>query len=271
MNPFVRILRPLNCVMSALAVLLVGVIAVGAGIIGHLLNLALGMATVFLISAGGNVINDYYDREVDKINHPNRPIPAGEISASTAVVYSAALFGAGILFSYFISTCTLLIASYAVFLLLLYESSLKQEGFAGNVAVSILVGMLFVFGGVIFGKLALMVLFALMAFFTNLAREIIKDIEDMSGDINRKTLPKKIGSLKSSKLALTFLILGIALSPLPVLLFSFSLYYLAAVMVSNGIFIYAGVIQFKDPHRGQKYIKYGMLAGLVAYLIGGLT
>jgi geranylgeranylglycerol-phosphate geranylgeranyltransferase len=270
-NPYVRILRPGNCTMSALAVLLVGLISKGLEVFAQFSTLLLGMLTVFLITAGGNVINDYYDRETDKINHPDRPIPSGEISPSIAVVYASLLFSGGILASYFISTCALLIASYAVFLLLLYESSLKYEGFVGNVAVSILVGMLFVFGGAVFGNLSLMTVFALMAFFANLGREIMKDIEDMVGDINRRTLPKKIGRRYAGMVAFSSILISVLLSPIPYLFFSFSLYYLALVLISDGIFIYAAIIQFKDPHQGQKYAKYGMLAGLVAYLIGGLT
>ncbi len=271
MNPYLRILRPLNCVMASLAVLLVGIVSMGLDVFFHPIELLLGMLTVFLITSGGNVINDYYDREVDRINHPERPIPSGEISPRNAVLYASALFFLGILASYFISTCALLIASYAVFVLLLYESSLKYEGFVGNIAVSILVGMLFVFGGAIFGRLPLMTVFALMAFFSNLGREVMKDIEDMVGDINRRTLPKRIGKRNAALVAFSSVLISILLSPIPYLYFSFSIHYLLAVLVSDGIFIYAALIQFQDPHRGQKYAKLGMLLGLVAYLIGGLT
>ncbi len=271
MNPYLKILRPMNCIMSSIAVLLVGLIASGVDSIFQWKELLFGMLTVFLVTAGGNVINDYYDREVDKINHPERPIPSGKISPRTAVIYSGILFLLAIFTSYLISTCALLIASYAIFVLLLYESSLKYEGFVGNISVSILVGMLFVFGGAIFGKLPLMAVFATMAFFANLGREVIKDIEDMTGDINRRTLPKRIGKEKAGMVAFSSLIVGVALSPTPYLYFSFSIYYLLSVLVSDGIFIYAALIQFKDPHKGQKYVKYGMLMGLLSYLIGGLT
>jgi len=257
--------------MSMVAVFLVGVISLGYDVFSLLYALLLGMLTVFFITAAGNAVNDYYDREVDTINHPERPIPAGEVTPQSAVIYAALLFAGGIITSYFISTCALLIASYAVFILLLYESSLKYEGLEGNVAVSILVGMLFVYGGAIFGKLPLMSIFALMAFLANLGREIIKDIEDMSGDINRRTLPKRVGREKASLIAMLSIFLSVALSPIPYLFFGFSIYYILTVLISDGIFIYASLIQFKEPHAGQKYVKYGMLAGLMAYLVGGLT
>ncbi len=271
MNPYLKIMRPVNCVMAAIAILLVGLISSGLNSIFNWEPLVFGILTVFLVTAGGNIINDYYDRDVDKINHPERPIPAGQITPQIAVIYAAILFALAIGISYLISMCALFIASYAIFVLLLYESSLKYEGFVGNIAVSILVGMLFVFGGAIFGNIPLMSIFALMAFFANLGREIIKDIEDMVGDINRRTLPKRIGKDKAAMVSLSSIFIAILLSPIPCLCFSFSIYYLLSVLVSDGIFIYASFIQFKDPHKGQKYVKYGMLMGLLSYLIGGLT
>ncbi len=271
MNPYLRIIRPLNCIMGSIAVLLVGLIAIGLNIVNYFLHLFFGMLVVFLITAAGNVINDYFDRESDLINHPYRPIPAGEIKPRTALIYSAVLFAMGIIIAYPINLCSFLISIFAVFLLLLYENSLKNEGFVGNVTISILVGMIFIFGGAIFGDMPLMLLLSLMAFFSNLGREVMKDVEDMAGDINRKTLPKKIGKKKSQIIAAVFIYVAISLSPLPYILFSFSIYYLIVVAIADAIFIYATLIQFKNEHLGQRWVKNGMLVGLISYLIGGLT
>ncbi len=257
--------------MGSIAVFLTGLIAQGLNISNFLISLSLGMLVVFLITAAGNVINDYFDRESDLINHPERPIPAGEIRPKNALIYSVTLFVVGVILAFPINLCSFIVAILAVALLLLYENSLKNEGFAGNITISILVGMIFLFGGTIFGQLSLMSLLALMAFFSNLGREIIKDVEDMVGDINRKTLPKKIGRRKALLMAMIFIYISIALSPLPYTLFSFSVFYLYAVIFADAIFIYATIIQFKDVHMAQRWIKYGMITGLIAYLIGGLT
>ncbi len=271
MNPYLRIIRLLNCVMSSLAIILVGIVIEGFDIIALWLPTLLGILVVFFVTGGGNVINDYYDREVDLINHPERPIPSGEIVPKNALIYSSILFFLALIFAFFINICSLLIASYAIILLLLYESSLKKEGFVGNITISILVGMLFIFGGAIYGDFPLLIIFALMAFFANLGREVIKDIEDVSGDIDRKTLPKRIGKRKSGILASIFFYIAISLSPLPYFLFSFSIYYLIVVAISDIIFIYSSIIQFKDPEKGEKNAKIAMLVGLISYLVGGLT
>ncbi len=270
-NPYLKIIRPFNCVMGALAVVLVAIIVNGLNLIDYSQEVILGMAVVFLSMAGGNVLNDYYDRDVDLINHPNRPIPSGEISPKNAVVYGTVLFSIALFLALLINPCALAIAAYAQIIMLLYESSLKKEGFVGNVAISILVGMIFIFGGAIIGNIQKVIIFAFMAGLANLGREIVKDVEDICGDLDRKTLPKKIGKKRAGIVASIFFISAVALSPLPYLLLGFSIWYLLTVMISDAIFIYTSIIHFKNPSLGQKYAKLAMLAGLGAYLVGGLT
>ncbi len=271
MNPYLRLLRPINCVMGALAVILAGIIVRGYGFVNYPLPTLFGVLTVFFALGGGNVLNDYFDREIDLINHPDRPIPAGKVSPHTALFYGLSLFVLALALAVFINLLALFITIIAEVMMLLYEIYLKRMGLAGNVTISFLVGLLFVFGGAIYGNIALTSIFALMAFSSNLGREIVKDIEDMEGDINRVTLPKKIGRRWASVSALFFFILAISFSPFPYLLLQFGIYYLAVVLISDAIFIYAAIIQFKNPSKGQRYAKLAMIVGLIAYLVGGLT
>ncbi len=257
--------------MSSLAVVLVGVIIQGYEIGNYWLATLLGSAVVFLVTAGGNALNDYFDREVDLINHPERPIPSGEITPRKAIFFGTLLFLLGIIISGLINLLTFIIAVLATALLLLYERNLKKLGFVGNVTVSALVGLLFIFGGAIYGKIPLVSVFAMMAFSSNLGREIVKDIEDMGGDVDRKTLPMKIGKKNAGITATIFFLIAVALSPLPYLFGYFDMYYLLAVTISDIIFIYSSIIHFKDPHRGQKSAKAAMALGLLAYLVGALA
>ncbi len=257
--------------MGTLAIILVGIIVRGYGIVNYPLPTLFGVLTVFFALGGGNVLNDYFDREIDIINHPNRPIPAGDVPPRNALFYGLSLFVLALLFVIFINFIAFLIAIIAEVMMLLYEIYLKRMGFAGNVTISFLVGLLFIFGGAIYGNIALTSIFALMAFSSNLGREIVKDIEDMEGDLNRVTLPKKIGRRWASVSALFFFLLAISFSPLPYLLLHFGIYYLIVVLISDAIFIYAAVIQFESPSKGQRYAKLAMIVGLIAYLVGGLT
>ena len=270
-NPYIRLLRPINCVMGALAVILVGIIVKGYGIVNYPFPTLFGVLTVFFALGGGNVLNDYFDREIDLINHPERPIPAKKISPHSALFYGISLFIFGLIFAIFINPLALMIAVIAEAMMLLYEIYLKRMGFAGNVTISFLVGLLFIFGGALYGNIPLTSIFALMAFSSNLGREIVKDIEDMEGDINRVTLPKKMGRKWAAVAALFFFLLAISLSPLPYYLLNFGIFYLFVVLVSDAIFIYAAIMQFKNPSKGQRYAKLAMIVGLIAYLVGGLT
>ncbi len=273
MNPYLKLMRPINCVMASIAIIMVGIIVKGYALADYWIQIILGMLVVFFAVAGGNALNDYYDREVDLINHPNRPIPSGKIKPKNALIFGISMFILALIFSSLINWITLTIAVIAELAMYLYESNLKNKGLSGNSTISILVALIFIFGAAIFGEEAVIriTIFALMAFSSNMGREIVKDIEDMEGDINRITLPKKAGKKTAGAIAFIFFILAVSLSPLPYICMGFSVYYLLTVLISDAIFIYAGLIQFKNPRRGQKYAKLAMIVGLIAYMVGGLT
>src|SRR5947209_3068073 len=95
-----RLMRPLNALMSAVAVPVGAVVAVGlAGVASRVASIAFGALAVFLFTGAGNALNDVFDRDVDRVNHPNRPIPAGEVSPGRAFDFALALFLAAVVAS----------------------------------------------------------------------------------------------------------------------------------------------------------------------------
>jgi len=270
-NPYIRLMRPVNCVMASLSIPLIAIMIGGIDYLTSWVKILLGMLVVLFSVGGGNALNDYYDREVDLINHPDRPIPSGEIDSRKGLYFGLLLFLLASILSALINFYAFLITLIAIASMFLYESRLKKEGLAGNVTISFLVALIFIFGGAIYGEFCKVLIFALMAGSANLGREIVKDIEDMQGDLDRRTLPKRIGERKAALVAAMAFLFSIIISPVPYFYLSFGLYYLIAVVVSDAIFIYTAAIQFKDAHRAQRSAKLGMLMGLIAYLIGGLT
>jgi geranylgeranylglycerol-phosphate geranylgeranyltransferase len=222
------------------------------------------------VTAGGNIINDYYDADLDKINHPKRPIPSGLIKRATAKNMAIYVFIAAVAVSLFTNYLAIIITVIAILLLYSYEYRLKNAGISGNVVISLLVMALFIFAGVLFNKIYIITFFAFMAFFSNLGREIIKDVEDIKGDINRKTLPKSIGIRNSNIIAAGLLVVAISISPIPYTLGLMKIYYLIAVIIADIIFLYAAIIQFRDPKNSQTFAKYAMIVGLLSYIIGGI-
>ena len=52
--------------------------------------------------AGGNVINDYFDVEIDRVNKPLRPLPSNTVRLSSVSGFAIILFALGVFLSIFI-------------------------------------------------------------------------------------------------------------------------------------------------------------------------
>ncbi|MCQ2086408.1 MAG: geranylgeranylglycerol-phosphate geranylgeranyltransferase [archaeon] len=228
----------------------------------------LGCAIVIFFIAGGNSLNDYVDREVDKVAHPNRPLPSGRISPRIALglgVTCLTLSCALSVFQHNISS--MLIVVIATVIITLYEIFLKQRGFIGNVSIAILTGMIFLLGGSIVGNIEGVLEVAGMATVATIGREVTKDIEDVKGDKGRRTLPMLIGRECAGRVAALFYMIGISLSVVPTVIGTLNSMYMF-ILVADAIFIYAAVTSATDPHMSQKSAKIAMVVSLVAFLLG---
>jgi len=145
------------------------------------------MLAAFFVCGFGNILNDILDIDTDRINHPHRPLPAGKIGLRCARL-SAAVF-------LFLAGCAMIglgnagrvIAVMAIVLLILYNVRLKHIAYLGNLTIAVLGGLTFILGGVRDGFGAAIALPgplipAFFAFLMHFGREIIKDIQDVSGD-----------------------------------------------------------------------------------------
>ncbi len=264
-----EILRPFNCLMAGAAaiigLLLAGQADAGAG------DAAFVFAAVFLVTGAGNAVNDYYDREIDAINRPLRPIPSGRISPHGALAYSLALFGAGCILAGLVGRICLGVAVLNSFLLFFYARNLKATPLAGNICVAYLTGSTFPFGGAVAGVAGLeanLVPF-LLSFLATMSREIAKDIEDMAGDASggARTLPILAGERAAAALAGLFALAAVGLSYFA----PFGRAYLIIVIVADLFFLIAMQKIIKGDAAGsQKALKMGMAVALVAFLVAAL-
>lgn len=271
MNAWLKIIRPINGVMGIVATLISGFIGVGFALPSHLDSILAASAAVFFVTCGGNIVNDLVDVETDRSNHPDRPLVTGAISQAAArtafiVFFAAAVIVAALL----ISLLALIVVALAEVFLVAYEYKTKKMGLPGNVMISLLVGMIFVFGGIAVSSVGKMLILLVMAFLANLAREIIKDIEDMEGDKDRNTLPKSIGVRNSAILAATFTLIAVSFSYLPYYLGIFKIYYLIIVAVSDALFVLSAATIIKNPGSSQNVSKLAMIIGLVSFAVGGI-
>ncbi len=270
---FLELCRPFTSALTSLAVAAAILIETGSNIDLYLNVMLIAIVAVFLFSSAGNVLNDYFDREIDKINHPERPLPSKRVNAGDALKFSVVLFLLSLLLAVFLNIFCIAIALLAFTFQILYELKFKMHYLSKNFTIAFLTGMLFVYGGAAVKGFDILtispsMIFAILAFLAIFGREIIKDIEDFKGDANRLTLPKKIGIKKSGIVAAIFLLLSVALSPIPYIFLKFNLAYVFMVFLTDLMFIYSLIIQFKNPKNARKTIKLGMLIALLAFIIG---
>lgn len=269
---YLRLFRLGNCAMAALGALLAAIVCVGLDGLGDFaFQIAFSMAIVIAFTAAGNGYNDYFDREVDRKAHPERPIPSGTVTPYGAALASVVLFAAAAALSFFVTLWSVAIVVTSVLVMVGYEKFLKAEGLGGNLAISWLTGALFLFGGAAVDSLELAWILAALALLATLGREIVKDIQDIEGDRgSRLTLPMRIGVRNAGFVGSAAFVAAAILSPLPYLLDLLSVWYVPAVIVADAIFIYCALIHFQSPEKGQKVAKLAMFVALIAFLLGGV-
>ncbi len=202
--PYIQILRPSNVLLTFASVMIILLVA-RTSIDPESARLALlASLSAALIGAAANVINDVLDVSIDRINKPERVLPSGRMSVRSAVTYSTILSLAGLALSAWINVACFLVALLAVGGLLVYSSYLKRTPLWGNLTVSFFTGLAFIYGGIAIGAPDRAVVPAAFAFLFHLAREILKDMEDVKGDRHQqaRTLPLVFG-MNSARSAAT--------------------------------------------------------------------
>lgn len=220
---FLELMRLKNVVLAAITVPLGAHFAIGGDWFNqYLLEVAIQtLAVVFFIGAG-NTMNDIKDSDIDKTAHPNRPIPSQRITIDDAKKFTWILWTLSIVCVLF-GTFRLyendmqwypLVAIYviAVALMISYDHGpkTKDSGLIGNVSISIMVGSVILYGASSVSAISTPLVWwtASVVFFTNLAREIVKDCQDMESDEGiRTTLPMSFG-LQNSRMAAYVIIMA---------------------------------------------------------------
>jgi len=230
-----------------------------------------------LIDAGGNIINDFFDVEIDKINKPKRPIPSGLISRKLALYLYILTTSLGIILSNFLGLLPFLISLSSSVLIFLYSFRLKRLPLFGNFIVAFLTGLAFIFAGSIAKNIKKAIIPMVFALLINLAREIIKDIEDIEGDMKAglNTFPIKAGIKKSIMLSSFILAILILLTPLPYMLGFYNKHFILIVSAVDLGLIYVVISLFKDQtkinlNRLSNILKFEMILGLLAIYFGSL-
>ena len=148
------------------------------------LEFALGFLAGFFISGAIMMSNDYFDLEVDKINHPERPLPSSRVTIRELATLTCLFSIVGLLSSFMLGSSALFIALFLWAVGFLYNWKFKEAGLAGNLMVSLSVSMTFIFGGVSVGSgfSDLVWVFGCCAFVFDLGEELAGGAMDIEGD-----------------------------------------------------------------------------------------
>ena len=240
-----RLIRVVNSSMMGFATIIGAIIAL-KGTLPSSMEISLGFITAFTLTGASMVVNDYYDRLVDAVNEPDRPIPSGTISTKEALLYAAALVAIGLSAAFVTSLLCLLAATISLTMSTAYNTKGKALGFIGNLMVSFCVAIPFIYGGIIVRSTVepLLLLFSLMALLSNTGREVTKGIVDVEGDRIRRlrTVALVHGPKKAAMLAMAFYVSAVLLSPIPLILNLVTLNYLILVVVSDIGFLISSIL-----------------------------
>ena len=284
MNAYLEIIRQGNALMAAIAVILMM-------FVGHYYDLPIIICAiiVFVCTGAGNTINDVFDVKIDEINKPNRPIPSGRISLENARNYSYVLFGIGILLSlvdsYLVNSIwPSIIVIPAAFIMYLYARNLKAMPLVGNLTVATLTGFCFVIAGVVIAcaTSSLKILFisiylGLFAMFMTLAREIVKDMEDIEGDKQEgaRTFPILYGKKIPSIISIILIVVTTLMCPI-LYIFKIFIGYMVIMIIPIIIFLYSAYsLKLNPPEetcaKVSKNLKIAMLISFVAFVVGSFN
>lgn len=280
MNPskkifsYIKITRPINVLITFIVV--VAAILISAQHQIELTKIILVSLSAALIAAAGNIVNDIYDIETDKVSHPNRVLAQGLLSKKEAVFLYNFFNVIAIILASRISDYLIVIVLFTIILLYVYSAYLKKLPLVGNIVIAFITGLAFIYGGFAADNPNGAIVPAVFAFLINLIREIVKDIQDIEGDskLSFKTFPILYGIKKSKKIILLFTILLIGFTFYPFITQLYKIEYFLIVMIFvNPLLVLSLKILF-DMKKENRYkivsniLKINMILGLIAIWFG---
>jgi len=230
---YLKLIRPINILLILFTMLLVKYALLDFLNVKVALNTwqyGLLIFATCLIGAAGNVVNDIFDETTDRINKPEKMIVWRLISERSAYRFYVVLNVIGVGAGFYLANSIGSPSFAAIFILVsallyLYATQFKQYLLVGNILVSLLVAMALIviiifdiFPAIDADQMDLQVVasqtilgYAFFAFYFNLIREIVKDVQDIDGDKNagRSSLPMVIGRVRTGKVIFTLGLLGL--------------------------------------------------------------
>ena len=267
---YIKIIRPIN-VSITFFVVVVAILISQKEDVDKVVILLSSLAAAFIAGAG-NIINDIYDIETDKISHPKRVLVIGEITKKKAWYLYLTLNSCSAFIAASLSLMLLVIALSTAFLLFIYSAYLKRLPLIGNIVVSLITGLAFVYGGFAANNPAAAIIPAVFAFLINMIREIVKDIQDVEGDLKLKykTYPIKFGIDNSKRLIviITFILIVVTFYPFFTELYKIEYFIIVMVFINPLLLLCLNLLFDRKRDSNLFYVnnilKLNMVLGLIS-------
>ena len=273
---YIMIIRPLNVFLGGLTILISSLIIKYEG---PAISVILPVFVVMFFTMGANTLNDYFDYEIDKINRPDRAISSGLVLRNHALILSLFSLVVGVLIALRLNKDSQLLSiGVSLPLIVAYNVKLKNYALIGNIIVSLIIAMSFIYAGLVFKKTEPLIIPALLAFGLTLIREIVKDLADIKGDKSAglMTFPIIYGEKKTVILCtILSVFLGLG-SFIPFLTGYYNTFYGISLILMVEIPLAVVVISLLNKpviltaKRGSKLLKFCTLGGLLSIYIGTL-
>jgi len=265
--------RPINVLIAVLTIIIAAVVT-GRFQFGE--RLIFACITAGLITCGANIINDIFDVEIDLVNKPKRLLPSKKVSAKQAWIYFYVSYFCAFVFAAMSSLPMFIIAVSIGLLLYSYSVYFKRTILWGNIVVSFSSAVAFIYGAMAVGEWKAGIIPAVFALFFHFGREVVKDMQDIEGDLaaNVVTFPGKYGKTRSIILINSVFFILIVLTLMPYIFHVYNNQYLWVVVIGvDVVLIFVAIMlwfRFDQSTLGKisHILKLDMLVGLLAIYLG---
>lgn len=272
---YIQLIRPFTLVPPAVAVLAGGFLAIG--FYGQLsfysplshwvefdfIPLLLGAFIYAMLNGASNAYNQVSDLKIDRINRPNRPIPAGKISVQEALGFTFAVYVIGLVVAYIISFSFFLVTAICLIITTLYSTPpiyLKKRFILSTATIALCQSWLFLLAGWVIYSFAnpwepAFWFIGAILFILLIGACGTKDFTEVPGDgkYGMKTLPYLYGNKKAAKITGPFFVLPFVLIPIGIytgILINRTIFLL--ILAVYGIYINLNMKNLIKPrHKGE--------------------
>lgn len=278
---FFYLSRPINVFITLIAFALAVHIANG--------NLAVALSDpqfwwaclcLTVISATGYWVNDAFDFKIDRENKPRKVIVNAHLSVKKVLTAYFTTVVLVLVFSVFMQPPVLFaVNAGAIVLLFLYASLLKRTTVVGNIVIATLTGLVVYYAALLYVPRTALMWTIMFAFEVTFIREVVKDMEDIKGDLKFKlqTLPIRIGLKATTRVVFAsyFVFVVSCYAPIAeVLLRGLPLnvaYLISSILFvqAPAVFLASKILNARETHefgRQSKMLKYLIFSGMLSVL-----